>query len=118
VISFQADAVESAKKALPDIPAYYLASFKQDKETKKWTPTIEEIIATAKRIKADGVDLGYKGPVDKSLAKKVRDAGLGLYFWTVDEEPAARKLVELGADGITTNKGKWLGEVLSKPDGK
>jgi glycerophosphoryl diester phosphodiesterase len=118
VISFQADAVEAAKKALPDIPAYYLASFKQDKETKKWTPTIEEIIETAKRIKADGVDLGYKGPVDKALAKKVRDAGLGLYFWTVDEEPVARKLVGLGADGITTNKAQWLGEVLSKPAAK
>ncbi|HVJ67953.1 MAG TPA: glycerophosphodiester phosphodiesterase [Caulifigura sp.] len=115
VISFQDDAVESAKKALPEIPAYYLASFKQDKETKKWTPSIDEIIGTAKRIKADGVDLSYKGPVDKTLAQKVRDAGLGLYFWTVDEEPAARKLVALGADGITTNKGQWLGEVLSKP---
>lgn len=115
VISFQADAVESAKKALPEIPAYYLASFKQDKETKKWTPSIEEIIETAKKIKADGVDLSYKGPVDKAMVKKVRDSGLGLYFWTVDEEPAARKLVELGADGITTNKAQWLGEVLSKP---
>jgi glycerophosphoryl diester phosphodiesterase len=118
VISFQADAVESAKKALPEIPAYYLASFKQDKETKKWTPTIEEIIDTAKKIKADGVDLGYKGPIDKTLVQKVRDAGLGLYFWTVDEEPVARKLVGLGADGITTNKAKWLGEVLSKPAAK
>lgn len=115
VISFQADAVESAKKELPEIPAYYLASFKQDKETKAWTPSIDEIIATAKHIKADGVDLGYKGPIDAALAKKVRDAGLGLYFWTVDDEAPARKLVELGADGITTNKAQWLGEILSKP---
>jgi len=118
VISFQADAVEAAKKALPDIPAYYLASFKQDKETKQWTPTIEEIIETAKKIKADGVDLSYKGLINKALVKKVRDEKLGLYFWTVDEEPAARKLVELGADGITTNKGQWLGEVLSRPAAK
>ena len=115
VISFQADAVEAAKKALPDIPAYYLAGFKQDKETKKWTPSIEEVIETAKKIKADGVDISYKGPIDKTLVKKVRDAGLGLYFWTVDEEAPARKLVDLGADGITTNKGQWLGEVLAKP---
>jgi glycerophosphoryl diester phosphodiesterase len=118
VISFQADAVEASKKALPEIPAYYLASFKQDKETKQWTPTIDEVIETAKQIKADGVDLSYKGPINKGLVKKVRDAGLGLYFWTVDEEKPARKLVELGADGITTNKGQWLGEVLSKPAGK
>ncbi|QDT52807.1 Glycerophosphoryl diester phosphodiesterase [Caulifigura coniformis] len=118
VISFQADAVEASKKALPDIPAYYLASFKQDKETKQWTPTIEEVIATAKEIKADGVDLSYKGPIDEALVKKVRDAGLGLYFWTVDEEGPARQLVELGADGITTNKGEWLGKILSQPAGK
>ncbi len=115
VISFQADAVEASKKALPEIPAYYLSSFKQDKETKEWTPKIEEIIDTARRINADGVDLSYKGPINKGLVRKVRDAGLGLYFWTVDDEAAARKLVALGVDGITTNKGEWLGQVLSKP---
>ena len=115
VISFQEDAVAESKKQLPELPAYYLANFKQDKKTGEWGPPIEEIIATATRVKADGVDLGYKGPVDAAMVKKVRDAGLGLYFWTVDEEPIARKLVKLGADGITTNKGQWLGEVLSKP---
>jgi glycerophosphoryl diester phosphodiesterase len=112
IISFQDDAVQEAKKQLPGIPAYYLASFKQDKETRAWTPTIEEVIETARRIKADGVDLSHKGPIDATLVKKVRDAKMGLYFWTVDDEAVARKLVSLGVDGITTNKGQWLGEVL------
>ncbi len=65
----------SVEEALPEIPAYYLSSFKQNKETGEWSPKIEEILDTARRIKADGVDLSYKGPIDAALVRKVREAG-------------------------------------------
>lgn len=115
VISFHPDTLEAVKRALPRVPTYLLVSFKRDERTQKWTPTIEEIIAVARRINADGVNLSHQGPIDESLVRKVRDANLRLYFWTVDDEPTARKLAALGADGITTNRGQWLVGVLAKP---
>ncbi|SIN86725.1 glycerophosphoryl diester phosphodiesterase [Singulisphaera sp. GP187] len=108
VISFQADAVAEAKRQLPELKAFYLASFKQDKETKVWTPSIDDLIAKAKAIKADGLDLAAKGPLDRALAQKIKDAGLELYVWTVDDPKEARKLIDAGISAITTNKAEWL----------
>ena len=57
IISFNADALAAAKQKLPDLKHYYLSSLKQDKQTRQWSPGVDEIIATAKRIGADGVDV-------------------------------------------------------------
>jgi len=112
IISFNADSVAEAKRRLPELKAYYLASFKEDKETKKVTPTVDELIAKAKQLKADGLDLSYNGPIDADFVRKVKDAGLELYVWTVDDLDVAKRLVEAGVDGITTNKPQWLEQQL------
>lgn len=114
VISFKADTVAEAKKQLPQLQAYWIAEFKQDKLTKKWTPTIDELITKAKEIGADGLDLSYKGPLDAAMVQKVKDAGLQLYLWTVDDPKVARKFTEIGVDGIATNKAAWLTQELAK----
>jgi glycerophosphoryl diester phosphodiesterase len=116
VISFNAETIAEAKKQLPQLQAYWIAEFKQDKLTKKWKPSINELISKAKSIGADGLDLSYKGPLDAAMVQKVKDAGLQLYIWTVDDAKVAKKFMELGVDGITTNKAAWLeGELAKSP---
>jgi len=56
----------------------------------------------------DGLDVGGKGPVDAGFARKVHQAGLKLYIWTVDSVSKAKRLIAAGVDGITTNKPGWL----------
>jgi glycerophosphoryl diester phosphodiesterase len=112
VISFQADAVAEAKRQLPELKAYFLESFKQNKKTGQWTPTIDEVIETAKKIHADGVDLSYKGPLDAAVVQRIKDAGLKCYVWTIDDPAIARTMIAAGVDGITTNKAAGLGEAL------
>lgn len=114
VISFQADAVAESKRQLPELKAFYLSSFKQDKETKAWTPSVDDLIAKAKSIKADGLDLAAKGPIDRALAQRIKDAGLELYVWTVDDPTEARKMIDAGVGAITTNKAEWLKEQLGQ----
>ena len=46
--------------------------------------------------------------------KKVHDAGLRLYVWTVDDAALAQKLAAAGVDGITTNRPGWLREEMAK----
>ena len=117
VISFKADTIARFKQSMPEIKAYYLASFKQNEQTGEWTPTASDLIARAKRIQADGLDLSYNGPIDKAFVKQIRDAGLEFYVWTIDDLPTAKRYVELGVDGITTNKGRWMMDNLPEAAG-
>ncbi len=108
VISFNAKTIAEAKRQLPHLQAYWITGFKQDKETKAWSPTLPQVIEQAKAIKADGVDVSYNGPVDAEFVKAVKAAGLKFFVWTVDDPAIAQKFAGLGADGITTNKGGLL----------
>lgn len=109
VISFQADAVAASKAAMPEIKAFYLSSFKPDTKTPGgWTPSIDSLIAKAKEIKADGLDLAFKGPLDADAVRRIKAAGLEVYAWTVDDPGEAKRLAEAGVDGITTNRAGWM----------
>ncbi len=101
VICFNADVVAAVKKARPDRPAYWLSDLKNGK-------TAESLIARAKEIGADGLDLKAGPELDEAFAAKVRDAGLRLDVWTVNDIDLARRLVSIGVDGITTDKPKEL----------
>jgi glycerophosphoryl diester phosphodiesterase len=112
IISFKAETVAEAKRRLPEIDAYFLADFKQDKETGAWSPSVDELIQQAKQVRADGLDLSYKGPVDRAFVKRIKEAGLKCYVWTVDEPAIARQFADWGVDGITTNRAAWMATQL------
>lgn len=114
IISFNAAAVAEAKKRLPQLKAYYLSGFKRDGDG-KWTPTAAQLIEQAKKLKADGLDLSHQGPLDADFVCQVKEAGLELYVWTVNDPDDARKFVQLGVDGITTDKAAWLSDELKQP---
>ena len=115
IISFNLDTCAEVKKLMPELKVYYLADFKPDKKTGVVKPTIDELITQVKAVKLDGLDLSYKGPIDAAAVKKVHDAGLEFYVWTVDEVPVAKKMIEAGVDGITTNRAMWLRDQLKTP---
>ena len=55
VTSFHAEVIAAAKKARPDLEAYWIVSLKPAKGKK--LPTAEELIGKARTIRADGLDL-------------------------------------------------------------
>ncbi len=112
IISFKYDVCVKAKKLFPKTPVFFLASFKQEKQTGAWTPLPEELIQKAKSAGLDGISLSYKGPIDAAFVKKTHAAGLKFYVWTVNDAAAARALVAAGVDGITTDRPEWLREQL------
>lgn len=115
VISFDAAALAETKRRLPSLKTYFLAKFKQDEKSGAWSPTAEELVAKAQALKADGLDLDARGPLDAAFVAKIRAAKLGFYVWTVDDPKLARRMAALGVDGITTNKAAWLAERLAAP---
>lgn len=114
IISFNAECLAEAKRKLPEHQAYWIVSVKPDKKSGVLAPSADELIAKAKAIRADGLDLSI--PPTRDYIDPVKTAGLKLYVWTVNDPAVARKFVELGVDGITTDRAAWLQEQLQSPN--
>ncbi|MBC8136856.1 MAG: hypothetical protein H8F28_13305 [Fibrella sp.] len=112
IIGFSHATMQAIKKALPEIEAYWLSSFRADEKTGVLHPTVEELIREAKVAGVEGINLSYKGPIDAAFVRQVKTAGLKCYVWTVGSPDEARRLVAAGVDGITTNRPAWLREQI------
>jgi glycerophosphoryl diester phosphodiesterase len=113
IIGFSLPTMEAAKKRFPNLQVFWLSDFKKDKETGAWSPTVDELIRGAVAAKLDGLDLKAETEVlDAAFAQKIRAARLQFHVWTVDDPAIARKMVQIGVDGITTNRPEWLRQQL------
>ena len=112
IISFNAQVISEVKKVRPDLAAYWIVNIKPAKG--KESPTAEELIAKAKTVKADGLNLSAAPALDKAFVDNVKAAGLKLYVWTVNDVAVARRMIDIGVDGITTDRPGWLREQLAK----
>lgn len=110
MISFRPSVIAEVKCLMPRHRAFLIISFQQDKQTGNWSPTVEEMIAEARAVKADGVDLSVQPPLDGRFVEKLQQAGLEVYVWTVDSPEIALRLIDHGVVGITTNRSGWMKE--------
>lgn len=115
VISFSSDVCAAAKAALPEHRVYWIVGLSRNQESGRWNHSAESLIATATRIRADGLNLSAADLIDAGFAQKVRDARLELYVWTVDDPQVARRMLAAGVQGITTNRPGWLRAQLARP---
>ncbi len=116
VISFQESVISAVKNQIPAIKAYWLTGYKQDKATGRWTPALPDVLATLKRLGADGLDTqANRDVVNEQFVQAIRDAGFELHVWTIDEADDARHFRQLGVDSITTNRPQWIRQQLAKP---
>jgi glycerophosphoryl diester phosphodiesterase len=111
IITFKYDVARDAKARFPKHPVYWLYNWKKEKGTDAY-PNIDELIKKAKEANLDGLDLNYGFPIDKAFVQKVKDAGLQLYTWTVDDPEVAKAEVAAGVAGITTNRPEYLRKQL------
>jgi glycerophosphoryl diester phosphodiesterase len=112
VISFNLETCREVERLMPELEVYYLSHFKPNNKTNAPPPTIDELIAAAQDAKLDGLDLSHEGPLDAEGVKRIHDAGLKCYVWTIDDPAIAKRMVKAGVDGITTNRAQWLREQL------
>lgn len=111
IISFSLDAVRDAKISLPEHETSWLWGFQKD-ESGNWTPTAAEFIEKVRTAGVDGLDLEAGPAIDEAFVSEIEAAGLKLYTWTVDSTEEARRLADLGVDGITTNQPDVIMETL------
>ena len=104
-IAFDFETIQQAKILFPEVPCYYLSSFKAD-VNKRFDAIVES--------KLDGVDLRHT-IIDKSLMNICKDAGLDVWCWTVNDPETAWKMKTLGVTAVTTDRPQWLKEQLLAP---
>jgi glycerophosphoryl diester phosphodiesterase len=113
IISFHADAIAECKKQLPHLKALWLCGYKEQKDG-SFTPGVEEVAATLKRIHADGFNSEARAEhFDEAFINRLRELGCSEFsVWTVDDPKDAEYYARLGAWAITTNRPGWLREKL------
>lgn len=107
-ISFDLEAVAAIKAARPDLECYWVLGWRRDWKRGGWLPKPAQMIEQTLARNLDGLDVGANGPVTAAFVKKVHDAGLKVYVWTVDASVKARQLGAAGVDGIATNRPGWM----------
>ena len=107
IIGFDLETMVLAKQQMPDIPTYWLKVPEKDKKTKKPIPYDPKLVQLVQDKGLDGLDVYYAG-IDKRFMDAVKASGKKLYVWTVDDAGEAKRLINLGVDGITTNRPAWL----------
>lgn len=117
VISFNEQVIAATRRAMPHIKAHWLTDYKQDRDTGKWSPSLDEVLGTLKAINASGLDTHANfNVIDGAFVKAIRDKGYELHAWTVNDPAAAERLVRLGFDSITTDRPGWLRAQLPSED--
>ncbi|MHC5028059.1 MAG: glycerophosphodiester phosphodiesterase family protein, partial [Planctomycetota bacterium] len=88
VIAFDAETLGVLHRRLRWLDTLWLTGFEQD-AAGAWTPGVEEVIATAHRIGANGVDVEANASVvDQAFVDAVHAQGLELHIWTVNDPDA------------------------------
>ncbi len=115
IISFNYESLKKCRELLPAYKTQYLVGHPAPNAKtppKKRQPTLDEVIAEAKAAKLTGLDLQSTWPLTPADTKKIKDAGLELHVWTVDDPAVAKHWIALGALSVTTNKPGFLREQL------
>jgi glycerophosphoryl diester phosphodiesterase len=60
-------------------------------------------------LTSNGINLKKRG-----LIEKAHRLGMEVYYWTIDDVPTMKELIELGADGLFTNRPDLLKEVIQE----
>jgi len=112
IISFSEEAIHAFKSAAPQYQAFWLSSFKKD-ESGKISPSIETVLKTLKRIKADGFS-SNKALINEPFINAISDGGYEYHVWTVDKFKTAKRFKTWGAKSITTNIPGYIKKRLTK----
>ncbi|HID21828.1 MAG TPA: glycerophosphodiester phosphodiesterase, partial [Planctomycetaceae bacterium] len=113
VISFDERVIAETRKRIPSIKVYWVVGYKRDKQTGRWSPSLEQVLATLRRTRAHGLDTQANPEVvNERFVRALRQGGFEFHTWTIDDASTARRFQALGVDSITTNRPGWLRKQL------
>lgn len=113
VISFNDKVIKATRQMIPEIKAFWLVGFRQNKQTQQYEPSVDSIFKTAIEIQTQGIDIqAQRDLVTAEFVKRLRSEKLEFHVWTVNDPADARHFQSLGVDSITTDRPQFLREQL------
>lgn len=116
IMSFDWRTLQVVQRIAPEIPTVYLTAQQNwldnigagRAETSAWTAGFDyrEHGSVPKMIKAAGGGIWsvFHGDLDAAKLAEARALGLKVLVWTVNDVPGMRRMVELGVDGLITDR--------------
>ena len=104
VMSFHRATVEALGAAFKQAEACLLL----EREHWKRDGGVEEAIEFAHAHRVDALNVEVGPDLDAEVIRRVHQAGLSLYCWTVNRVETARALFQAGMDGVTTDRCAWM----------
>lgn len=101
LMSFDRAVTAEAKRRFPAVEVWQITEWRRGL-------AFADLIAEARAVGLDGLDLDKKFPLEAATVAQVHAAGLKLGVWTVDDPALVRRLAAAGVDAITTNRPGWL----------
>jgi glycerophosphoryl diester phosphodiesterase len=97
---------------------YSMLKVKQYDETIKtgllYCANLYNVHEYGKKLKADALHPYYPSVMNKDIVKQIKESGLTINTYTVNEEEDMEALIDLGIDGIITNHPDKLNRVLQR----
>lgn len=103
VISFSPEVISASKRQMPGLKAYWVQEVYR-KDPPAWPMSLDSLVRRACELGADGVDLGYSPPLDRSFVRRLNEAGLEIHIWTCNALASAVNLRAAGVNGLTTDR--------------
>lgn len=105
------------KRRLPEHAVLWLVADYHNLPAEAWPERTNVLIARVREGGLDGLDVGACHDYDPAVflpnLRRIRETGLMLLVWTVNDPEKARPLWELPVDGITTDTPDLLLEAMS-----
>lgn len=108
VIGFDLEIMAQCKALMPDMTVYWL--YEPPRLLAYGPRRISRpgnIIDAAKSRHVDGIDVYHKS-ISSELCRIAEKAGIDVFAWTIDTPGEARRLLDTGVAGITTNRPELL----------
>ncbi len=103
IISFDAEVVKEAKDRFPEIPVYWVI---------RRAGNLGQKLNRAKRMGINGLNIDHLNFSNGKRVERIRDKGLHVLCWTVNDTARAKKLHDMGVEGLTTDRPQKIREAL------
>jgi glycerophosphoryl diester phosphodiesterase len=123
--SFDWRSLQAAQRLAPELPTAYLSaqqSWANNVADPRWTAGLKltEHGSVPKMVKAAGGTIWspFHGDLSAELLAQARQLGLGVVVWTVNEPADIQKMLDLGVDGIISDRPDRVRSALAARGGR
>lgn len=114
IIAFNYDILVKIRQRLPQYKILWLLDLDYKKPAWLVRVSLKQIIKRVKKANLNGVDVWAGKKLNHYFISEIKNSGLLLYAWTVNDPEKASVLLKSGVDGITTDKAYWMKNQLTK----